>query len=94
MPDSLADLEARLHGRVAHVQKLHGAELEAAKRRAHILLDDDYGVSWEAYRDILDSLPVKESTELDSVVEAVDDRFYLPQGALAHWRTQQTNRPT
>ncbi|MFY4731195.1 hypothetical protein [Nitrospira sp. BLG_2] len=50
------------------------------KRLAVLLLDDDDGITEEAYQALLDVLPEPLALELNKLVDAVDGRFYLPSG--------------
>ncbi len=58
------------------------------KNLAVALLDDDGGISEDAYAALLDCLPEDAALELNKEVDANDGRFYLPEShGLNHWRT-------
>ena len=57
------------------------------KNLAIRLLDDDEGITEDAYGALLDILPESLALALNKEVEATDGRFYLPEGhSLSDWR--------
>lgn len=58
------------------------------KNLAVRLLDDDEGITEEAYKALLDVMPEESlALALNKEVEATDGRFYLPEGHdLQSWK--------
>ncbi len=50
------------------------------KKLALALLDDDDGITEDAYTALLDLMPEPLALELNKQVDAQDGRFYLPEG--------------
>lgn len=60
----------------------------ALKNLAVRLLDDEDGITEDAYAALLDVLPEKLALALNKEVKATDGRFYLPEGhTLRAWKT-------
>ena len=57
------------------------------KNLAVCLLDDDEGITGDAYKALLDVLPEPLALALNKEVDATDGRFYLPEEhGLQDWR--------
>jgi hypothetical protein len=57
------------------------------KNLAVRLLDDEEGITEEAYTALLDILPEDVALDLNKVVEAAQGRFYLPEDhGLQDWK--------
>ena len=56
------------------------------KKLTVLLLDDDLGITEEAYTALLDCLPECDALELNKRIEAQDGRFFLPEDHDLQWR--------
>jgi hypothetical protein len=64
------------------------------KNLAIRLLDDDYGITEEAYSSLLDAIGDDIATELNRRVKAIEGRYYLPEDhGFQAWKLDQFDNP-
>lgn len=66
-------------------ETLKDNNMDPLKKLAILLLEDEQGITEDAYAALLDILPEKTALELNKWVKATEGRFYLPEDHGLEW---------